>query len=119
LTQESLQSSDRPVRFEVRGDAGRLPATIATPLSVVILELLQNVVDHAFAEGRRDGVVRVFMQRDANDDALHLRVIDNGVGVNDQFEIAHATGLGLSIVRTLVTTELGGTIAMRPATTQD
>jgi len=46
-------------------------------------------------------------------------VIDNGVGVNDQFEIAHATGLGLSIVRTLVTTELGGTIAMRPATTQD
>jgi len=85
----------------------------------VILELLQNVVDHAFAEGRRDGVVRVFMQRDANDDALHLRVIDNGVGVNDQFEIAHATGLGLSIVRTLVTTELGGTIAMRPATTQD
>jgi hypothetical protein len=27
--------------------------------------------------------------------------------------------LGLSIVRTLVTTELGGTIAMRPATTQD
>ncbi|MFM8908922.1 MAG: ATP-binding protein, partial [Actinomycetota bacterium] len=105
--------------FEVRVDAGRLPATIATPLSVVILELLQNVVDHAFAEGRRDGVVRVFMQRDANDDALHLRVIDNGVGVDDQFEIAQATGLGLSIVRTLVTTELGGTIAMRPATTQD
>jgi two-component sensor histidine kinase len=96
-----------------------LPATIATPLSVVILELLQNVVDHAFSEGRRDGVVRVFMQRDEDDDALHIRVIDNGVGVNDQFDIARATGLGLSIVRTLVTTELGGTISMRPATTQE
>jgi two-component sensor histidine kinase len=119
LTQESLQSSDRPVRFEVRGDAGRLPATIATPLSVVILELLQNVVDHAFSEGRRDGVVRVFMQRDEEDDALHLRVIDNGVGVGEGFEIARATGLGLSIVRTLVTTELGGTISMRPANDQD
>ena len=119
LTQESLQSSDRPVRFEVRGDAGRLPATIATPLSVVILELLQNVVDHAFGESRRDGVVRVFMQRDADDDALHLRVIDNGVGVDERFELAQATGLGLSIVRTLVTTELGGTITMRPANEQD
>lgn len=119
LTQESLQSTDRPVRFEVRGDAGRLPATIATPLSVVILELLQNVVDHAFTEARRDGVVRVFMQRDPDDDALHLRVIDNGVGVNAQFDLAQATGLGLSIVRTLVTTELGGTISMRPASEQD
>ena len=27
--------------------------------------------------------------------------------------------IGLSIVRTVVTTELGGTIAMRPATAQD
>jgi len=107
------------VRFEVRGDAGRLPATIATPLSVVILELLQNVVDHAFTEARRDGVVRVFMQRDPDDDALHLRVIDNGVGVNAQFDVVHATGLGLSIVRTLVTTELGGTISMRPANERD
>ena len=119
LTQESLQSSDRPVRFEVRGDGGRLPATIATPLSVVILELLQNVVDHAFGDKRRDGTVRVFLQRDDVDDALHIRVIDNGVGVDQQFEISSATGLGLSIVRTLVTTELGGTITMRPATSEE
>ncbi|MFZ9794647.1 MAG: sensor histidine kinase [Ilumatobacteraceae bacterium] len=119
LSQESLQSSDRPVRFEVRGDAGRLPATIATPLSVVILELLQNVVDHAFGDKRRDGVVRVFLARDPDDDALHLRVIDNGVGGDERFDISQATGLGLSIVRTLVTTELGGTISMRPASTTD
>jgi len=82
----------------------------------VILELLQNVVDHAFDHERRDGTVRVFMQRDADDDALHLRVIDNGKGVDAGFELSAATGLGLSIVRTLVTTELGGTITMRPAT---
>jgi two-component sensor histidine kinase len=119
LSQESLQSSDRPVRFEVRGDGGRLPATIATPLSVVILELLQNVVDHAFGDKRRDGVVRVFLARDSVDDALHIRVIDNGVGVDEQFDISRATGLGLSIVRTLVTTELGGTISMRPASNAD
>lgn len=118
LTQESLQSSDRPVRFEVRGDGGRLPANIATPLSVVILELLQNVVDHAFGS-RRDGVVRVFLQRDRNDDSLHIRVIDNGRGVDEQFDLSQAKGLGLSIVRTLVTTELGGSITMRSALDAD
>jgi len=64
-------------------------------------------------------VVRVFLQRDRDDDALHIRVIDNGKGVDAAFDIARATGLGLSIVRTLVTTELGGTITMRPATAQD
>ncbi|MFM9122835.1 MAG: sensor histidine kinase, partial [Actinomycetota bacterium] len=51
LVEEGLQSTDRPVGFRVVGDAGRLPATVATPLSVVILELLQNAVDHGFPEG--------------------------------------------------------------------
>jgi two-component sensor histidine kinase len=59
------------------------------------------------------------MQRDAEDDALHLRVIDNGKGVATGFDLGTATGLGLSIVRTLVTTELGGTITMRPATSSE
>ena len=49
----------------------------------------------------------------------HDDFIDNGVGVTPEFDIAQATGLGLSIVRTLVTTELGGTIIMRQATAQD
>ena len=31
----------------------------------------------------------------------------------------HATGLGLSIVRTLVTTELAGSIEMRPARAEE
>ncbi|MGA0064380.1 MAG: sensor histidine kinase [Ilumatobacteraceae bacterium] len=120
LTQESLQSTDRPVSFAVRGDGGRLPATIATPLSVVILELLQNGVDHAFAEGSGGGRVLVELHRDDdNDDNLHVRVIDDGRGVPADFNLAKANGLGLSIVRTLVTTELGGHIAMRRATADE
>ena len=41
-----------------------------------------------------------------------VRVIDDGVGLPDGFSVDAATGLGLSIVRTLVTTELHGTIDM-------
>ena len=44
-----------------------------------------------------------------------MTVSDDGVGLPDEFRIEDATGLGLSIVRTLVTTELLGTIDMARA----
>ena len=118
LVEEGLQSTDRPVKFSVIGDGGRLPATVATPLSVVILELLQNAVDHGFPEGSRGGSVLVVLGTH-EDGALTIRVIDNGQGLKPDFEMASVTGLGLSIVRTLVTTELAGTIQMRAAKVSD
>ncbi len=117
LVEEGLQSADRPVMFQAKGDGGRLPATIATPLSVVILELLQNAVDHGFPEGSAGGAVMVVLSHD--EDELHIQVVNNGIALSPDFDFAKATGLGLSIVRTLVTTELAGTIEMRQATQAD
>jgi len=112
LAEEGLQSPDRPIRFSVRGDGGRIPASIATPLSVVLTELLQNAVDHGFPEGSGGGSVRVELRNLGT--RLELAVIDDGRGVEGGFRLEEATGLGLSIVRTLVTTELNGSITMRP-----
>jgi two-component sensor histidine kinase len=117
LVEEGLQSADRPVTFQAKGDGGRLPATIATPLSVVILELLQNAVDHGFPEGSAGGAVMVVLSHD--EDELQIQVVNNGIALSSDFDFAKATGLGLSIVRTLVTTELAGTIEMRQATQAD
>ncbi len=117
LAEESLQSPDRPVRFAVQGDGGRIPSSIATPLSVVLTELLQNAVDHGFPEGSGGGSVIVRLENTGQ--ALRLGVVDDGRGVDGGFRLEEATGLGLSIVRTLVTTELNGTIAMRPLTPDD
>jgi two-component sensor histidine kinase len=117
LVEEGLQSADRPVTFQAKGDGGRLPATIATPLSVVILELLQNAVDHGFPEGSAGGAVVVVLSHD--EDELHIQVVNNGIALSPDFDFAKATGLGLSIVRTLVTTELAGTIEMRQANQAD
>jgi two-component sensor histidine kinase len=117
LVEEGLQSADRPVTFQAKGDGGRLPATIATPLSVVILELLQNAVDHGFPEGSAGGAVMVVLSHD--EDELHIQVVNNGIVLSPDFDFAKATGLGLSIVRTLVTTELAGTIEMRAAVKAD
>ena len=117
LVEESLQSPDRPVRFKVVGDGGRLAATVVTPLSVVLTELLQNAVDHGFPVGAGGGNVVVLLE--TVDSELRVDVIDDGRGIGEGFNLAEQTGLGLSIVRTLVTTELAGTIEMRPATAKE
>ncbi len=127
LAEEGLQSPDRPVEFSVVGDGGRIPSSTATPLSVVLTELLQNAVDHGFAgvdgggvEGAGfDGGGHVSVVLGQGGGTLSIRVVDDGRGVDAGFDIEQATGLGLSIVRTLVTTELNGTIEARPATAED
>src|SRR5829696_6977555 len=111
LAEEGLQSVDRPVQFRVQGDGGRLPSTVATPLSVVLTELLQNAVDHGFPEGSDGGIVVVQLANDGVE--LRIRVINNGRVLEPGFDLNKATGLGLSIVRTLVTTELAGSLTMR------
>jgi two-component sensor histidine kinase len=112
-----LQPPDRPMRFTVAGDGGRLPATVATPLSVVLTELLQNAIDHGFPVGGGGGNVVVSLSHD--DEWLGITVVDDGKGIDPGFDLGAQTGLGLSIVRTLVTTELAGSIDMRQATADE
>ena len=111
MVAETVTSEERRIHFEVTGDAGTLPAQIATPMAVVLTELLQNTADHAFPAGAAipdDALVRVELEQDP--DGVAIRVIDNGVGVPEGFSVATASGLGLSIVRALVTSDLRGTI---------
>ena len=117
LVEEGLQSPDRPMRFTVIGDGGRLQAAVVTPLSVVLTELLQNAIDHGFPEGEGGG--HVVVELDHDDSELRIRVVDDGLGIPEGFDLGAQKGLGLSIVRTLVTTELAGSIEMRRATEKE
>jgi len=116
MVEEAVVSPDRRIDFTVAGDAGTLHAAIVTPIAVVLTELLQNAVDHAFPEAEAsapDGhtnVVRVELGNDGQE--LVVRVTDNGVGLPEGFTVDQAGGLGLSIVRALVTSDLHGTIDM-------
>ncbi len=112
MVEEGLASPDRPVRFAVRGDLGRLPATVATPLAVVLTELFQNVVDHAHRSLPAPVAGHVVVELSSDDHGVRVRVVDDGVGVPADFSVDASTGLGLSIVRALVTGELGGTLRL-------
>jgi two-component sensor histidine kinase len=114
MAEEAFAVPERPIRCVIDGDPGAVPATVATPLAVVLNELLQNAADHAFPEGEGGGEVVLYLRRESSD--LVIEVVDNGKGLPEGFDLDGAAGLGLSIVRTLVTSELAGSITMEPAT---
>jgi two-component sensor histidine kinase/PAS domain-containing protein len=130
MAEDSVISS-RPVEIRVSGSLGDVPADVATPLAVVLAELLQNAVEHAFgdrvddhggaddvaqahhpaASGRPPGHVSVLLANDGY--GLTIEVRDDGRGLPPGFDIEATHSLGLSIVRDLVTSQLGGLITMR------
>jgi two-component system, sensor histidine kinase PdtaS len=99
------------VRIRREGTFGVLPAEVATPLVMVLNELLVNAVEHGFEDGR-GGEVEVTAERHGRD--LRVRVVDSGRGLPPGFDLDASDRLGLQIVRTLVAGELRGTIVIRP-----
>jgi two-component sensor histidine kinase len=92
-----------------RGEFGELAADVATPLAMVLTELVQNAVEHAAAS-------RIVVEVERTDEALTVVVRDDGQGLPEGFALADSERLGLRIVRTLVEGELRGTIALEPGT---
>ena len=128
-----MSAAERPVVPRLTGSFGMLPASVATPLAMVLTELLQNALQHGLAptsrpadlpstsrpadapSTSRPADLAVVATREPQ--RLTVTVSDNGIGVPDGFDPAASTSLGLQIVRTLVIGELGGrlSITRRPA----
>jgi two-component sensor histidine kinase len=107
---EDLSSTSSPVQVTWSGEAGEMGAQVATPLAVALNELLQNAVEHAFVahpEDREPKVQLSFLRRVG---VLAVQVRDNGTGWPPGFSVEATTSLGLSIVRGLVNSQLGGKI---------
>ncbi len=89
-------------RIVREGSWGSLPSDFATPLAMIVSELLHNAVEHA-----RATTIHVLLGRDDASDSLVMTVADDGVGLPEGFD-ASEPGLGLSIVTSLVTGDLHG-----------
>ena len=105
-----VATAESQVTVRRTGSFGVVVAEIATPLVMVLAELVQNAVGHAFPEGR-SGKVEITPERSAR--WLDVVIRDDGRGLPAGFSLERTEGLGLQIVRTLVESELRGSLALR------
>ena len=91
------------------GSFGQFGAEIATPLALVLTELVQNAVEHGFPD--QQGLVEVRVARLA--DELRVVVEDDGQGLPEGFDVEDSATLGLQIARTLLG-DLRGSLSLGP-----
>lgn len=102
--------AETQVKVRRSGQFGVVAAEVATPLVMVMTELVQNAIGHAYPPGV-SGEVLVSAERSAR--WLDVVVSDDGRGLPRGFSLERTDGLGLQIVRTLVETELRGSLSLR------
>lgn len=103
-------TTESRARVRVDPGFGAQPAAKATPLVLVLAELTHNALAHAYDPGTAGEVV-VSPVRSAS--RLEVSVADDGHGMPADFDFEKSKGLGLQIVRTLLTSELEATIEVR------
>jgi len=110
LVTHALELSPRmgQLSIERKGHLGSLESRIATPLSLVVTELMHNALEHGlFESGTR---LSIELQRYSNEGLITIS--DDGIGLPAGFDLSTSSNLGLQIVRTLIENELKGELKL-------
>lgn len=108
-TKLSVVAPGKTVRSEVTGAEVLLTLRQATNLALVLNELVQNAVEHGFAN-RDEGRIRVHIEETSGQ--ISVTVTNDGKPLAEGFDPTQGDRLGLRIVTDLVTAGLGGTFEM-------
>lgn len=100
---QSSVSTIQPVSIKIDVEDMNISAEYASPIALIVNELLQNAVKHAFPAGK-NGVVTISAQKGIL--STKISVTDDGVGFDP--EHGKKTGSGLEIVKTMVKEKLNG-----------
>ncbi|MDO4177779.1 MAG: histidine kinase N-terminal domain-containing protein [Phascolarctobacterium sp.] len=82
-----------------------LPSDRATSIALIINELLQNVIEHAF-EDREKG--KLFVEFRKLENEFVIEIADDGNGLPEGFNIKKSRSLGLKIIKTMTESDLAG-----------
>lgn len=110
LTKSAFVVPDRPIIFDIQGQGPTMPETLVSGIGVIITELLQNSLIHGFPEGSKGGKITIELIYEGT--VLTIRVSDDGASLPEGFDVQTTSGLGLTIVKTLVEGDLKGTLTM-------
>jgi two-component sensor histidine kinase len=95
--------NEKPISIELQGEFGELPAEIATPLAMAVVEILQNAIEHG-----RPTLEPVQINATKSGGQIRITITDGGPGIEKGRDVFATDQLGLQIVRTLIVDELGG-----------
>ncbi len=97
-------------RVSIRHSIDSVPVyiDIATPLGLVMNELMTNSIRHAFPGGG-GGTIEIAMRQQG--DTLAIDYADDGTGPPAGFDPARATSLGMQLIMTIVRQQLMGDIS--------
>ncbi len=111
MLSDVMGSAER-VQVRREGSFGVIPAEVATAMVLVLTELVQNAIEHAFPD-EHAGTVQLAAERGHGELVMTIR--DDGVGIAADFDASKTDRLGLQIVNTLVSAELEGSVQFRRA----
>ena len=105
---QSYGTSRNQVTLKIEAEDIKFGIEQATPISLLINELVSNALKHAFPENRKGHIIIRFQAVDPG--AIELIVSDNGIGLPEDFDWRHTDTLGLKLVTILAENQLNGTI---------
>jgi two-component system, sensor histidine kinase PdtaS len=100
-------NTGKPVELEVVCTVEKTGIDTLMPLGLILNELISNSLKYAF-EGRDSGMIRIHLHKKEND-RFEMLVIDNGVGLPDDFSWENSNTLGIELIKTLVE-QINGTV---------
>jgi len=108
IVHNAIELSTHKIRIKKLGTFGTFDSQVATPLALVITELIHNALEHGLANSGEN--LRIEIERTAKD--CEVKIIDDGVGLPTDFNWDQSSNLGLQIVKTLTENELKGSIQL-------
>lgn len=106
----SMLTPDFKLEASFKADEVQLPSEKATSIALILNELLQNAIEHAFT-GRSSGRIDVQFVDEGN--SYYLAITDDGIGLPPDFDINKSrSSLGLKIIKTMAEADLRGQFSL-------
>ncbi|CAB4671395.1 MAG: histidine kinase [Actinobacteria bacterium] len=108
IVHNAIELSTHKISVKKVGSFGTFDSQVATPLALVITELIHNALEHGLADSGEN--LRVEIVRSTKN--CEVKIIDDGAGLPTDFNWDQSSNLGLQIVKTLTENELKGSIQL-------
>jgi len=97
------------VNLKIEAENIMIGAKQASPLGLIVNELITNSYKYAFSE-KKEGEIKISLQK--MEDQIELVYTDNGIGIPKDFDWYNAKTMGLDLVKILAEGQLDGSIEL-------